>query len=265
MRLRFPVALLGILSLSILLLVGCQHLFSSYHVVNNFKSLSEEVRFWAEAYNRIFVGTSMTDDKYTYVLVSTGPAADPKQTVNILGIKEEDDAIYVEVDLASEVDDTLQPGEHYNYPFVLARIRKTALPVKFRSAVNPELWIPQVVGAPDGWLPFWGPEGTAAYSKACPQIVLGAIPPKPGAGQAKPNALTVEGLARVFEATVEQDWLADGGPYGHSYTMAASGAPDWGFFRFELEIQYGRDLALRIYNTSAKDGSIENLVTITSK
>ena len=34
MRLRFPVALLGILSLSILLLVGCQHLFSSYHVVN---------------------------------------------------------------------------------------------------------------------------------------------------------------------------------------------------------------------------------------
>jgi hypothetical protein len=47
--------------------------------------------------------------------------------------------------------------------------------------------------------------------------------------------------------------------------MAATGAPDWGFFRFELEIQYGRDLALRIYNTSAKDGSIENLVTITSK
>lgn len=263
MRSRSRVALIiSIIGLGVFLLAACQYTSPNYRVVKNLKRLPEEVRFWAEAYSRIFVGTSMTDDKYTYVLVSTGPAANPKQTLNILDIKEEDDAIYVEVDLASEINGVPPVGEQYNYPFAVARLPKTTLPVKFRSTVNSELWIPQVVGTPEGWLPFWGPEGQSVYHERRPQIALGAMPTEPNVFRNDGPFLVIEGIARVFEATVEQDWLANGTPYGHSFTMASSGAPNWGFFRFELDERYSNEATLRIYSTSAKDGSIENLVTI---
>lgn len=260
MRSRF--ALIISIGLSVFLLAACQYISPNYRVVKNLKRLPEEVRFWAEAYSRIFVGTSMADDKYTYMLVSTGPAADPKLTVNILDIREEDDAIYVEVDLASEINDVPPVGEQHNYPFAVARLPKTTLPVKFRSTVNSELWIPQVVGTPEGWLPFWGPEGQSVYYERRPQIALGSMPPEPNAFRNDGPLLVIEGIARVFEATVEQDWLFDDEPHGHNFTTAASGAPDWGFFRFELERYRGDPGILRIYSTSAKDGSIQNLVTV---
>lgn len=257
MRFRPHLALIGILTLSIII-IGCQPT-SGYQLITNLERLPDQVRSWAEAYSRIFAGTSMSDDKYTYVLISTGPAADPQQKINILDIREEEGKLIVEVDLAGEVSDTAQPGQNYSYPFALARLPKTQLPVEFRSTVNSELWIPRVIGVPEGWLPFAGPEGEVTYSERRPQIVLGAMPPKPGVYN---DVRIIEGLARVFEATVEQDWVINGIPHNHSFTTAAAGAPDWGFFRFELEPLRGSTDLLRIYSTSAKDGSIENLVTV---
>ena len=262
MRFRTRVAIIVSLALGMLLLSACQVDYPNHRIITDIQRLPEEVRFWVEAYSRIFVGTSMSDDTYTYALISAGPCFNPQQTLNVLDVIEEDDAIYVEVDLASEISDTTPNSEHYSYLFAVARLPKTTMPIKFRSSVNSELWIPQVVGTPEGWLPFWGPEGQSVYHERRPQIVLGAMPPEPNVFRNDRPLLVIEGIARVFEATVEQDWLFDGEPHGHNFTTTASGAPDWGFFHFELERYRGGPSILRIYSTSAKDGSIQNLVTV---
>ena len=208
------------LILVMLIFTSCQPAANSFTIIDNLSQLPQEVRTWVNAYHRIFVGTSKTSGRYTYILVSAGPSSDPQQSLSIVDIKEESDALVVEVDMterSSPATDTSQ----MHYPYALARIRKTDKPIEYRSITNPDLWIPRAIGAPTGFLPQWADD--INYSDPDPQIILGHVP-----GQAATDqpGQVIAGLARIFEATVEYDYLDEqGNPAGRNFVMASTGPP----------------------------------------
>jgi len=75
----------------------------------------------------------------------------------------------------------------------------------------------------------------------------------------------VSGLARVFEATVSYELLANGTIIARGFTTASIGAPEWG--EFDFEVSYPTPTAntpaiLRVYEVSMKDGSPMNVVEV---
>lgn len=88
--------------------------------------------------------------------------------------------------------------------------------------------------------------------------------PKPGAAVTSP--FLVSGRARVFEANVQIRLLDEkGATITRKYVTATAGAPEWG--NFNTSIQYAapvvpRKATLQVYTESAKDGSVQDLVSI---
>lgn len=71
------------------------------------------------------------------------------------------------------------------------------------------------------------------------------------------SSFTVEGAARVFEATLNWN-LEDGhNVLGEGYETASEGAPGWGQFQFTVEYEQASSpvLILTLFESSAEDGS----------
>ena len=85
---------------------------------------------------------------------------------------------------------------------------------------------------------------------------------RPAWGAAAGNPARVSGIANVFEATFRAQILdAKGTVLADQQVMASCGTGCWGTFLAELAYpvdtaQYG---TLRVFNLSARDGSVENL------
>ncbi|MBE3580614.1 MAG: Gmad2 immunoglobulin-like domain-containing protein [Thermoanaerobacteraceae bacterium] len=75
--------------------------------------------------------------------------------------------------------------------------------------------------------------------------------------------IRVSGIARVFEANLNYELQdAAGNVFDRGYTMAASGAPDWGFWQVEIHNLPPSAARLQLYHASPKDGSRQDIVTI---
>ena len=88
---------------------------------------------------------------------------------------------------------------------------------------------------------------------------------KPSAKQEVRSPVTVEGRARVFEATVQvQVKDASGKPLASEFTTASKGAPEWGDYRVEVAYRVAarQEGVVEVYAPSAKDGSPQFLVAV---
>ncbi|MFD1957261.1 Gmad2 immunoglobulin-like domain-containing protein [Paenibacillus thailandensis] len=89
----------------------------------------------------------------------------------------------------------------------------------------------------------------------------------PKAGEEAGTSFTVEGEARVFEASF--GWTLEDGHniLAEGHAMADEGAPAWGKFRFEVNYREAsqRHLLLFLYTESAKDGSKEHSIIVPLK
>lgn len=77
--------------------------------------------------------------------------------------------------------------------------------------------------------------------------------------------VTVSGEARVFEATVELEVVAEGKVLGRGFTTATKGAPEWGTFTAQVHFTAPRQeevATVRVFSRSARDGSIQDLVEV---
>jgi hypothetical protein len=88
---------------------------------------------------------------------------------------------------------------------------------------------------------------------------------KPSAKQELRSPITVEGRARVFEATLQvlvKD--ASGRPLASEVVTASKGAPEWGDYRVEAAFRLGarQEGVVEVYAPSAKDGSPQFLVAV---
>ena len=79
--------------------------------------------------------------------------------------------------------------------------------------------------------------------------------------------LTVKGVASTFEATVEWELLRGGAVVDEGFTTATIGAPGRGTYTFETEPLTPGAHVLRVFESSAKDGSVaaEQRVTFTAR
>lgn len=79
------------------------------------------------------------------------------------------------------------------------------------------------------------------------------------------DQFVVEGKAQIFEANVE--WVVEDGhnELKKGFQMADAGAPAWGNFKFEIEVDKQRPnstLTLILFESSAKDGSRQHELPI---
>ena len=216
---------------------------------------------WLDSYKSLFVGTTFKSQSRTLVLVSLGQVDTLGYEVEISRIVDGPTEVLVEVRLTYP-----EPGKPYlvhpNTPYVLTEI-PTTKPIVFMPQ-DPALHIPTLVGVPDGFLPH----GESYWLEYVPDTMdspeRGNMRLGTTFGQDNvPGTIVIEGLARVFEAYVEYDFLDKSGmPYGYGWVHAATAAPDWGYFRFEASPSLDNLSGIRVYSTSAKDGSIQDLVII---
>ena len=75
--------------------------------------------------------------------------------------------------------------------------------------------------------------------------------------------LVVSGLANVFEAVVSYDVRdADGNVVKEGFTMATCGTGCWGGYSFEVQYAFTGGETVRVFESSAKDGSPTDVVTV---
>lgn len=94
-----------------------------------------------------------------------------------------------------------------------------------------------------------------------PNILVSA----PIRGQVIQSPVHVAGRARVFEAAVSFELVADGHTLGQGHTTASVGAPEWGTFAADLAFTppaTATTALVRVFSISMKDGSIQDLVEV---
>ncbi len=88
---------------------------------------------------------------------------------------------------------------------------------------------------------------------------------QPGQGQRASGALRIEGLARVFEATVQLRIVDDiGAILADTFTTATAGGPELGAFDVTLSVRVEAETAVcvQVFEESARDGAAVNVVQI---
>ena len=88
---------------------------------------------------------------------------------------------------------------------------------------------------------------------------------RPGNGERLSGPIPVAGLARAFEANVRLRVLtADGRILADTFTTASTGGPAFGDFAAEIPVSVSAqtDACVQIFEESARDGSLVNLVQI---
>jgi spore germination protein GerM len=77
------------------------------------------------------------------------------------------------------------------------------------------------------------------------------------------GALTVMGIANVFEATVSLELVAaDGNVVNEQFTTATCGTGCWGTYIFEVDYPFTGEETVRVFWHSAEDGSPTDVVTV---
>lgn len=130
-----------------------------------------------------------------------------------------------------------------------AAVGQGALPVRITVPGNAEL-------AP-------GVSSTRTWNRPTDPIAVAAIlspiwVDEPFRGQvvSAGSPLTVKGVASTFEANVEWELLRDGKAVEQGFTTASIGAPGRGSYTFRTKALDGGSYVLRVFESSAKDGSV---------
>ncbi len=138
----------------------------------------------------------------------------------------------------------------FTYPYDLVRIPETEIPVQF-TATGEKEHIMELRGtdrilsivASSDWIKVFSPAPEKEVEKE----------------------LLVKGMASTFEGNILYRLIDSGGEeIKNGFTTAGMG--DWYYFEIELSLEGllkpGEKFTLELYTKSAKDGSVENLVSI---
>lgn len=221
------------------------------------------VEAWLNNYSSLQIATTYRAQEMTYILVSQGLRETLGYGVEITRISEGPDEVEVYVKFTYPEEGKIYPVEP-NTPYVLTTIPYTKTVVFMTE--DPNDYVPTLVGVPDTFTlyseGYWLEYVPDTEDSPVPgNIIIGVT--LEGLNNRPEGKVVVEGIARVFEAYVEYDILdKNGKAFNHGGVLAASAGPNWGYFRIELDLPAGGFSAIRVYSTSAKDGTIMDLVII---
>ncbi|MFO8192124.1 MAG: Gmad2 immunoglobulin-like domain-containing protein [Bacillota bacterium] len=211
--------------------------------------LPEEVETWVEYSKDMFLGQSRRVDGTLYLLATYGEKPGGGYDVEITGVEETDNRLMVTVHF-SEPEEGEQVIQTLTYPYDLIAIDDPGLPVEF-VAVGTESYLPGLMGIEE-----------------LPPVKVGSRWIKifsPAPGTTVENIFTVEGIANVFEGTVQYHlYTVENETLSEGFTTGAMG--DWGYFSFKLTIPGGIEsdtsLILELFTLSPRDGTREYMVNI---
>jgi len=247
--------LLVIVALLVLLFTGCtdQPADQDNGVIPNDQDLREdelpeEISAWVEGSLTLFLGQARVYNDKLYLLVTYGEKPTGGYLVEITDVTERDDRLEVTVTFSDPAEDEMVT-QALAYPYELLMIDDPGLPVVF-IATGAQEYLPTLYGLE--FLPVgnYGSEWIRVF--------------RPLLGDQVANSIIVEGIGNVFEGNIQYRLLDAGGIIlAEGFTTAMMG--DWGFYSFELAtsgLVSGSAILLELFTESAKDGSIENLVSI---
>lgn len=188
---------------------------------------------------------SITVGAQTYLVVTRGVKPTGGYGVKIESVVDTGEEIEARVRYVDPAPDAIVT-QALTYPIVLAVMSKVEKPVRFAGV--DEAYIPQL----------WGLEHLE------PVVVDGTPNLKLLAPVVQGSELTVRGVARVWEAALNWEVVADDKVVDQGCLQTAGGAPDWGFFSLPLPTRYaqGDNYFLRLFWTSPKDGARCDVVEI---
>lgn len=210
--------------------------------------LPEEISAWVEDSLTLFLGQTRIHNGKLYLLVTYGEKPTGGYLVEITDITERDDHLEVTINFTDPAEDEMVT-QALTYPYELVVIDDPGLPVDFVATGSQE-YLPTLYGLE--YLPVgnYGSEWIRVF--------------RPLPGDQVENSIIVEGIGNVFEGNIQYRLLDAGGIIlAEGFTTAMMG--DWGFYSFELAasgLVSGSAILLELFTESAKDGSIENLVSI---
>ncbi|MGI6603851.1 MAG: protease complex subunit PrcB family protein [Firmicutes bacterium] len=188
---------------------------------------------------------TITVGEETYLVVTRGVKPTGGYAVEIESVVDTGEEIEVQVRYVDPAPDAIVT-QALTYPVALAVLPKVEKPVRFIGV--DEAYIPQLWG-----LDYLEPvvaEGSTNIKLLSPTV--------------QGSELTVRGVARVWEAALNWEILADGKVVDEGCLMTASGAPDWGYFSLTLptRLAQGENYFLRLFWSSPKDGSPLDVVEV---
>lgn len=209
----------------------------------DFDSLPEEISNWISCSLEISSVQEKIHDDHRYVLVTEGMKPSSGYEVEVAEVAGGPDGLEVKVKLTAPKEgkavDTVITS-----PFDLIIVEDNELPLTFIDVNDPDRYFMKVLGpgtieqpivASSDWIKIFSPKADEQVEKA----------------------ISLSGIACVFEGNVSYELLAEGDDVvGSGFTMAAMG--DWGYFEEEIPLPADFDadrLVLRLYSVSMKDGS----------
>ena len=213
------------------------------------ETLPEEIEEWIDYSSTLWLGQTRTLEDNTYILVTYGEKPTGGYHVEIQDVMEYEEEIRVTVAFTEPAEDEIVT-QALTYPDDLYVMEATDKPVTF-AATGAESYVPELIGLDELPPIVAESDGIKIFSPA-PETTV-------------PATFTIEGISNVFEGTVQLRVLdADGEELLSDFTTGAMG--DWGYFNPFLTlpdtVQPGDALTLELYTTSAKDGSIQDLIEI---
>ncbi|HBT48233.1 MAG TPA: hypothetical protein DEA73_10230 [Peptococcaceae bacterium] len=183
----------------------------------------------------------------TFIVVSRGTKPTAGYAVEIREIVSKGDSAVAFVSFKDPPEDGAV-AEVITYPSAVGKIKGRFTDVEFKDVDGKMDYIPRVVGLKDNYL-----------ARGEGNIRLLDV-------HVDRARIRVTGIARVFEAILNYELQdAGGNALQDGWIMAASGAPDWGFFQLEIDDPPPGIVFLQLYQISADDGSRRDVVTVEIK
>ncbi|MGB9662469.1 MAG: Gmad2 immunoglobulin-like domain-containing protein [Moorellaceae bacterium] len=217
---------------------------SDLNADNGCGTYPKEVSDLIETMKTIEGGSWVIIGDQTFMVVSRGQKPTAGYGVTIKDVKTEGDRAVVYV-LFTDPDKDSAVAEVITYPYAVQAIKGRFTEVEFQEVNRKIEYIARVIGLKDQYLA----RGNGNIRLLSQQFY--------------DSKIVITGIARVFEATVNYELQdAQGEVLQQGYTMAASGAPDWGFFQLELNNCPPATAKIKIYQVSPQDGSHQDVVTV---
>ena len=211
--------------------------------------IPEEIQSWIEDSRKMWLAQEKSHEDALYILVTYGEKPTGGYVVDIEYVVEKEGEIFVTVHF-TEPDEDDPVSMALTYPYDLYVIQDTTKPVNY-LAVGAEEYIPTLIGI-DQLDSIVAESGGIKVFEPAPEASVSA-------------SFALKGVSNVFEGTVLYELQdSEGQELDSGFTTGAMG--DWGYFEAAVnvpdEVEAGEELLLLLYTTSAKDGSIEDLIEI---
>mgnify|MGYP006297375685 CR=1 FL=1 len=207
------------------------------------KDYPQTVYIWLENMKKYFVAGDIKINQERYVIVNWGEKRSGGYEVKIQNIKEKEKEIEVIV--------------LFQKPEKESNIQVITYPTAVKLIENPEKKITFVAKGAEEYIPvIRGKQPVTPFQSESENIKIMKY-------SLNNNQLIIEGLARIFEANINYNITnKDKKILKEGFITASTGAPDWGYFKIELETPENAHY-INLFSRSMKDGSKENQIRLT--